>query len=379
MSFSEMLEKIKRAWPQERIEKSKERLMTIWNKKLPDDRIPFVIERIPDENGVNVEILESFGYSMDVNLYFQLYQLEKRALLEDDYIPSLYPGYRQNMIPSGFGASEVIKANATQYWSEPLLKKPEDIYRLDDFSLKKKNSTVWLLLENMRYFMKMTEGILPIHLVDSQDAMANASTLMDVNDYFIALSTNPKEIHLLHKICNDAIIKFLNTQIEIAEGNYIPMNTFWFAWIPKVEAISLSIDLLAIVSPKNVDEFVIPYLNEISNYYGGVLVHSCGKWTHNMEVIKKTDKLKGIDFGITESSIEDAFRIFENSISYTLHNSFVAINPFKVISQEEYIVKIAKFIKENNICAQVQIFMPSNYNLQQALELNKLALKHFTF
>ena len=203
MSFSEMLEKIKRAWPQERIEKSKERLMTIWNKKLPDDRIPFVIERIHDENGVNVEILESFGYSMDVNLYFQLYQLEKRALLEDDYIPSLYPGYRQNMIPSGFGASEVIKANATQYLSEPFLKKPEDIYRLDDFSLKKKNSTVWLLLENMRYFMKMTEGILPIHLVDSQDAMANASTLMDVNDYFIALSTNSKEIHLLHKICNE--------------------------------------------------------------------------------------------------------------------------------------------------------------------------------
>ena len=379
MIFDPILKNIQKVWPEDRIEKSKERLLKIWNKKLPGDRIPFVFERVPDGNGVNIEILEAYGYSMDVNLYFNLCQLEKRAVLDDDYIPSLYAGYRQNMIPSGFGAEEIIKSNATQYWSEPFIRKPVDVYKLGEFSLNKKNSTIKLLLDNMKYFRKMTKGLLPLHLIDSQDAMANASTLVEVNDYFLALTTHPSEIHELHKICNNAIIKFVNAQIEISEGDYIPMNTFWFGWIPKGAGISLSIDLLAMISPKNVVEFVLPYLNEISNYYNGVLIHSCGRWSHNMEMIKRTQNLKGIDFGVTETGIGDAWRIFGSSITYALHNSYVAVAPYKVQTQEKYIESIATFIKENNIPSQVQIFMPPEYDLKQALELNKLALKHFSF
>lgn len=374
-----MIENIKKAWPEERVDRSKKRLLKVWKKKLPGDRIPFVFERIPDENGVNVEILEAFGYSMDVNLYFNLCQLEKRAVFEDDYIPSLYPGYRQSMIPSGFGAEEAIKANATQYWCEPLIKKPEDVYKLKEFSVNRKYSTVRLLLENMKYFRKMMKGMLPLHLVDSQDSMANASTIMDTNAYFTGLYTNPGEMHELHRICNNAIKKFVDAQIEISEGDYVPMNTFWFGWIPKGEGISLSIDLLAMVSPGNVEEFVLPYLNEISEYYNGMIVHSCGRWQQNMGVIKKTAKLRGIDFGVTETDPNGAFGIFGNSVAYNFHNSYVAVPPFKLKSQEEYIKEIAGFIKEKNIPAQVQIFMPPGYNLKQALELNRLALKHFSF
>ncbi len=379
MSFNSQLESIKKAWPQERIEKSKSRLTAIWNGKLPADRIPFVIERIPDENGVNLEILESFGYSPDVSLYFNLSQIEKRAVLEDDYIPSLYAGYRQNMIPSGFGASEVIKFGATQYWSEPLVKKPQDVYDLDEFSLKVEGSTLKLLLENMRYFRKMTKGSLPLHLVDSQDAMANASTIMDINEYFAAMSTHPQEIHFVHSRCNEAIKSFIDEQIDISEGDYIPMNTFWFGWIPEGQGLSLSIDLLAMISPKNVEDFVLPYLNELSQRYNGLLVHSCGKWDHNMGAIKKTEKLKGVDFGVTESDIGKALEVFGHNIEYALHNSYVAVAPFTAQSQEEYIIRISSFIKENNIPAQVQVFVPPSYSMGQAIELNRLALRYFCF
>jgi hypothetical protein len=375
-----MLNIIKRAWPEDRVECSKERIKSIWNKKLPSDRIPFVFERIPDENGVNIEILESFGYSKDVNLYFQLSQLEKRAMIEDDYIPSLYPGYRQNMIPSGFGAREIIKQNATQYWTEPLIKKVEDISSMPEFDINKKNCALSLLLENIKYFREETKGYLPIHLSDSQDAMANASSLMDINDYFIAMYSNPEQVHALHKLCNNAIIQFIDAQIEAAQGDYIGMNTFWFSWIPPGEGLSLSIDVLAMVSPENVKEFVLPYLDVLADRYKGILLHSCGNWTHNMKAIKGTRGLKGIDFGVTESSLEEAINTFgETSIMFALHNSYVGVYPLKVQSQEDYIKTTAELIKNHNIPAVVQIFMPPEYTLKQAMELNKLALKHFTF
>ncbi len=379
MGFDDLLKEVLLAWPQSRIEKSKERLLKIWDKKIPADRIPFVFERIPDENGVNLDILESFGYSVDVSLYFQLCQLKKRALFDDDYIPSLYAGYRQNMIPSGFGGQEIIKANATQYWPKPVLKKPEEVYDLPEFSLIDKNSTIFILLENMKFFRKETLGTLPLHIVDPQDAMANASTLLDINDYFAALYSNPDEIHFLHKLCNEAIKKFIDCQIEISEDDYVPINTFWFAWMPKAKGISLSIDVLAMVSPDTVEKFVLPYLNEISDYYGGVVVHSCGNWVHNLEMIKKTSNLVGIDFGVTETDVGSAIKVFGREVTYMLHNSYVAVNPLIVQSQEKYIEAIADAIKENNIAAQVQLFMPPGYSLSDALELNEIALKHFTF
>jgi len=373
------IENIKKNWPEDRIEKSKARLLSVWNKELPDDRIPFVFERIPDENGVNLEILEAFGYSKDVNLYFQLEQLEKRALLDDDYIPSLYPGYRQSMIPSGFGGEEIIKEKATQYWSKPLIKKPEDVYSLPKFDINRKNNSLDLLFENIKYFRKMTGGTLPIHLVDPQDAMANASTLMDVNDYFTALYTNPEEMHMLHEICNEAIFEFLDRQIEITENDFIPMNTFWFGWIPKGEGISLSIDVLSMISDKNFKEFVLPYLNQVSERYNGILLHSCGKWDHVMKAVSKTRDLKGINFGVTETDILKVYQIFGDSVTYIIHNSFVAVDPMKVQSQENYIKKISGIIKEYNIPAQVLIFMPPGYDQAQALELNKIALECFSF
>ena len=379
MLINKAIENIKKNWPEDRIEKSKARLLSVWNKKLPGDRIPFVFERIPDENGVNIEILEAFGYSKDVNLYFHLEQLEKRAMLDDDYIPSLYPGYRQSMIPSGFGGEEMIKDSATQYWSKPLIKKPEDVYSLPKFEINKKNNSLDLLFENIKYFRKMTGGALPIHIVDSQDAMANASTLMDVNDYFTALYTNPEEIHMLHKICNDAIFEFLDRQIEITENDFIPMNTFWFGWIPKGEGISLSIDVLPMINDKNFEEFILPYLNQVSEKYNGILLHSCGKWDHVMEAVSKTRNLKGINFGMTETDILKAYQIFGDSITYIIHNSYIAVDPMEVQSQENYIKKISGIIKEYSIPAQVLIFMPPDYDLAQALELNKIALEYFSF
>lgn len=376
MNFEKMVNDIYTLYSQKRIERSMKRLTKVWNKEFPSDRIPFTFYRIPDSSNVNVDKLEAFGYSHEENLYYQLLQLKERAVLEDDFIPSLYPGYRQNMIPSAFGAPEEIEDN--QYWSIPIIKSPEDVYNLGEPDFLREGSTSRLLMENIRYFRKKTNGMLPIHTVDSQEAVANGSTLMDVNEYLMALYTNPEEMHFLNSKCTEAVIKFIDMQIEFTENNYIPMNTHPFGWIPKGEGVSLSLDLLALISPSQVEEFVIPYLNRISNHFNGVLVHSCGRWDFNLEAIKKTEKLRGINIGFTETDLETAFKVFGDSIEYALHNSFVSVPPLSVESQEDFIKKVSRIIKDNKIPAQVHIFTPADYTFEQVLDLNKLAIRYFS-
>ena len=74
MNFNEMVDNIKRAYSEERLESSKRRLIDVWDLKIPKDRTPFVFSKIPDDSGVNENRLLENGYSYEEQLYYQLLQ-----------------------------------------------------------------------------------------------------------------------------------------------------------------------------------------------------------------------------------------------------------------------------------------------------------------
>ncbi|MCL5986175.1 MAG: hypothetical protein M1371_06370 [Actinobacteria bacterium] len=377
MNFDEFIENIRRSFPEERIQKTKERLNKVWNLEIPKDRIPFVFSKIPDGSNVIDDRLYEAGYDFDDYLYYQLYQTQERSVLDDDYIPSFFPGCRQSAIPSAFGAFE--EKLGEHFWSKPIIKKPEDVYKLGEPNFNRRGTAAWRILENIKYCRKKTKGHLPIHIADMQGPMACASTMWDVNDYLIAMYTNPEEVHYLHKALADAFIKFIDLQVEAAEGDIIPIHAMPFAWMPKEKGISLSNDLMALVTPNQLNDFSLLYDNRISNQYGGILIHSCGSFDHNLKVLKKVDKLRALNFGATETDIKDVISVFGDSILYVPHFTEAASPPMEVETQEIFIKRISKIIKESNVAAQVLILINPKYYLKEVLELNKLALTEFEY
>lgn len=379
VNFSEMINIIKKKFYDERIGKSKDRLLKVWNLEIPEDRIPFVFWKIPDNSGTNDDKIYEADYDIEDFLYYQLHQIINRSELEDDYIPSLWPGLRQSAIPSAFGAVEEKHNN--HYWCMPIIKKPEDVYNLKEPNFNIRGTPSWRILENIKYFKKITKGEIPIHMTDMQGPMACASSMWDVNSYLLAMHTNPKEVHYLHKILTRAFIKFVDLQIEAAEGDFITSHLMPFSWIPREKGITLSNDLLALVGPDQVYEFSNPYDNEISNRYGGIIIHSCGKFDHNLNALKGVENLSALDFGVTETDVTDVINVYGNSILYNLHCTEISCPPQKPMTQESYVKMIAKIIKEYKISAQVLIFNhdSSGYTYDQTLELNKLALNMFKY
>jgi len=92
MNFDKLVYNIKKSYSEARIQKSKERMIRAWNLEKPEDKIPFVFTKFQDGSNVNNDRLLETGYGFEEELYYQLFQMEKRAVLEDDYIPSLFPG-----------------------------------------------------------------------------------------------------------------------------------------------------------------------------------------------------------------------------------------------------------------------------------------------
>ena len=81
-------------------------------------------------------------------------------------------------------------------------------------------------------------------------------------------------------------------------------------YLPDGEGIVVSEDALAVLSPKLYEEFSLPYINELSEEFGGIVIHSCGNFEHQLPVLQKVHNLKGLNFSVTETRFEAVWEAF---------------------------------------------------------------------
>ena len=114
---------IRRRYPPARIAASRARLLDAWNGDGPQgDSIPFTFVGVPNTTGANGGMLYEARYPRADLLAYHLEAILARAAVEDDYIPSLFPGCRQGLIPTAYGAREEWISD--HYWLAPLLGPP---------------------------------------------------------------------------------------------------------------------------------------------------------------------------------------------------------------------------------------------------------------
>ena len=233
---SEVISEIRKLYPERRIAESKARLEAVWNLQFPEDRVPFVFSSFPFSSDLHGLPMDFCVYDAQVTLDYQLEAIKARAVLDDDYIPSLTSGIHQGTIATAFGCEEFEKDG--QFYVKPVIKEVDDIFRLKKLNMAEKGFTR-TILERIKYFRKETQGMLPIHMTDLQGPFSIASSLWNVEELIIAMVDHPAAVRDLLDIISEAIIEFVKLQIEAAEGNIILFHCMPFAWMPPGKALAL--------------------------------------------------------------------------------------------------------------------------------------------
>jgi hypothetical protein len=73
------------------------------------------------------------------------------------------------------------------------------------------------------------------------------------------------------------------------------------------------------------NEFSLPYLNELSEEFGGIVVHSCGNIAHQLNNLANIHNLRGINFGVSETRFEVMWERFGGKVVLLPHCSSTAI------------------------------------------------------
>jgi len=239
----------------------------------------------------------------------QIEEIEGQSALRGDLVPALCPTLGIVAVPSAFGC-EVVWWEKDFPAVRPLsLRDLGEVRALTTPGVM--DGELGRILEYTRQFIERTEGRLPIRLGDVQGPIDNAALILGHTMFLEALIARPTEVHHLLEMVTDLMIAFARAQRDIcleAGVEFVPSG--FQPWLPDGLGLSVANDVGVMLSPALHDEFSVPYLNRISDAFGGVYVHSCGDWIHLFPSLEKVRNLRGLEFGASEAPYEKVLARF---------------------------------------------------------------------
>ena len=109
------------------------------------------------------------------------------------------------------------------------------------------------------------------------------------------MKTDPKVARRLLRKVTDFIISLVTAQRELARQRGVEFVPSMFQpWLPDGMGVSVANDECVMLSAAMHDTFSVPYMNMLSEEFGGVFMHSCGDWTHQFSSLEKVHNLRGL-------------------------------------------------------------------------------------
>jgi hypothetical protein len=242
-------------------------------------------------------------------LQAQLEEVEGQIKLPGDAIPSVCPAFGVVGIPSSFGC-EVV------WWDDnlPAVRPLAEVDPSDILSISKPSVHDGELGRVLHYtdeFIRLTRGRIPIRLTDIQGPLDSAALIVGHTEFLGLMMTDRDAAHHLLRVVTDLAIDLVKTQRSAVKDRGVEFIPSMFQpWIPDGTGVSVSNDECVMISAAMHSEFSVPYINMLSEEFGGVMVHSCGDWTHQFESLDRVRNLRGLEFGSTEAPFERVFGHF---------------------------------------------------------------------
>lgn len=294
-----------------KIEENKSFLRRLWGLE-NDDRPAFLISyvgpRVRGGRPIRSALFATAGEDtvrdrlLDPEKFLkaQLAEIDDQLALEGDFVPCLCPAFGVINIPAAFGCEVVWWENNFPSVKPLALDDPAKIHDLRRPTLS--SGEMGRILDTTRYFIEKTEGRIPIRLTDVQGPLDSAALVMGHTEFFTAIKTHPWETHHLLQMVTDFTIDCAKAQRDVVRGSGVEFVPSLFQpWMPDGFGISVSNDACVMISAEEHDEFCVPYLDQISDSLGGLFIHSCGNWLHQIPSLARVRGLRGLEFGASET------------------------------------------------------------------------------
>ncbi len=191
--------------------------------------------------------------------------------------------WNTHTIPLTFGCKPVFTSERKE-WIQKIISSPEQVQDIQVPDVYTGRTG-----EILNIALKLVDDLpedYQIRLPDIQSPLGVAELMWD-DSFYMALLTNPDEIHQLLEKISRFIVSYVNEIKKILGKRYNP-SCHPQIWSDS-DGYYISDDVNSMVSPEMHDEYSIQYINRLTEELGPVHYHSC-TWTD--QYLDNIDKIK---------------------------------------------------------------------------------------
>ena len=288
----------------ERIELAHRRLEAAYRRR-PGHEVPVVEPYVYPKP----ETTEESVADLDRMLEQAVCWANSLAATDNDWPPVILGFCSVVMVPEAFGC-EVVFHPGQSPWARHALGDIKQVWKLKP---KKMNESTMIRrqIEWIDYAQRRLGTDIPIQTLDIQSPFSVAAQIVEPDELLSACLTSPREVHHLCRMVTDYSIEMMRKQFEIMEHPGFPGANF--PSISKDIGICIADDTpLIMLSPEMYREFALPYNCRLGEIFGGIHIHSCGDYRHNLDNLLEITNIRSIqvhagqgEFPLPESAGED--------------------------------------------------------------------------
>lgn len=278
---------------EERLALAKRRQVAVWKGERPD-RWPIAFSapltpaqaEIPDPN------LQEAFCDVDLMLCSQVRSACSVANACSDAVPSIRGNYGVGTLLACIGLEQEVFPDKMPWPKQHLSRAQIAALEPDDIRIQ---GTFARGLHFMRRAREIMGDALPVYCMDTQGPLDLAHLIMG-DDLFYALYDDPPFVHHLLELCLELGIR-AHTWMKEISGE--PLGHLYHSNALYAENMGIRIceDTTAIVAPRAIEQFAMPYTRRLAQHFGGAWVHYCGRNDYLTAAVCAIPEVRGINFG----------------------------------------------------------------------------------
>jgi hypothetical protein len=149
---------------------------------------------------------------------------------------------------------------------------------------------------------------------DMQGTLNTAGLVMNQEEMMIAMYTDPRKVHAyLDRVC-DFLIDYAR-YLRRETGSKVCGNIWPYTFYPAEVGISLTEDLMPLISADLYKEYGIPSLHKLQDALGALHIHCCGDWGRHAQNLQEAGlDIRAAEFHYPATRIEELAPLAEDTV-----------------------------------------------------------------
>jgi len=205
--------------------------------------------------------------------------------------PMFFPDFGPPTMAKSWGG-EVVRQDNGEFFIKPVARTVDEALEIQP----RENPDARLALDIFREVCgRLGRTDILFRTLDLQGVLNTAAMVVKQEELLIAMHAEPDKAHaFLGRVCDDCIrfVRELLAEVGRVHGNIWP-----YFWLPSEFGVSITEDLMPLLSAELYVEFGMPYLKRVADEFGGVFIHCCGDFARHLGPLAESGiRILGFDF-----------------------------------------------------------------------------------